>query len=760
MERELWGFFDGSEVKPPTASTTEHGAWVKKDKKAFSFLVSKLGLQLVPVVSSCIDLEGATREALRRLENIHVTKSLHGKLQARRNFFTVRIKEGERMRAYVNRVEELGERMVELEADVDEKDWIMTLLGGLGEEWSTVITTLDGTQATWTKEGVTTRLINEEMRWINLKGDSTSSAHFTRGAKKGVVYTKPRNDRGHASGSVSSSRGGHANNNNNRGHAREGACWYCKKPGHWWRECRSKPRDWTPTSLIQEERRANVVTSGEDTKELVFIAGEGALGGLAWLLDTGATQHMTPRAELLEDVSADAHIKRVVFGNQDSLEVEGRGTLRIAVDGGPMTINNVLVVPGLGANLLSVSQLTTKGMRVNIEGAVMTLSTSSGRFIGKAHQDGGIFKLVATPNLASAHAAVAKPSLEMWHNRYGHLSASTIRAMATQGVVHGIVIDSSTNEEVEKCSACLEGKMARKPFPTRTKPLASNPLDLVHTDFGDKPDVSNLRTFGCICYYHVPDATRTKLEAKARVGMYLSHSLDHKGWRVWDLESGKVVVSRDVSFFENRFPTSPKEKHSVVVIPPTVEDTNESSSHDVPKERSVQDEEGDVVEVVGVESEKDGDPSTVVAPTLASTRARRTPRPNPKYADYSLVVEDDEEGEDAMCFMADFTPTTYREAMETLQAGNWTQALNGEYESIIENDVYDLVPLPPNSYTVGSRWVFKKKLGPNGGVLEVGGGPSGPHYTPLQPYQVGLGGESLGGRVAVHTSQGLHLGGS
>ncbi|CAI5966722.1 unnamed protein product [Closterium sp. NIES-64] len=419
MERELWGFFDGSEVKPPTASTTEHGAWVKKDKKAFSFLVSKLGLQLVPVVSSCIDLEGATREAWRRLENIHVTKSLHSKLQARRNFFTVRIKEGERMRAYVNRVEELGERMVELEADVDEKDWIMTLLGGLGEEWSTVITTLDGTQATWTKEGVTTRLINEEMRWINLKGDSTSSAHFTRGAKKGVVYTKPRNDRGHASGSVSSSRGGHANNNNNRGHAREGACRYCKKLGHWWRECRSKPRDWTPTStsLIQEERRANVVTLGEDTKELVFIAGEGALGGLAWLLDTGATQHMTPHAELLEDVSADAPIKRVVFGNQDSLEVEGRGTLRIA--GGRRSNDNQQRV-----------------------GAVMTLSTSSGRFIGKAHQDGGLFKLVATPNLASAHAAVAKPSLEMWHNRYGHLSASTIRAMATQGVVHGIVIDS------------------------------------------------------------------------------------------------------------------------------------------------------------------------------------------------------------------------------------------------------------------------------------------------------------------------------
>ncbi|CAI5465411.1 unnamed protein product [Closterium sp. Yama58-4] len=680
MERELWGFFDGSEKKPPaSALESEKGAREKKDKKAFSFLVSKLGLQLVPVVSSCIDLEGATREAWRRLENIHVSKSLHGKLQARRNFFTVRIKESEHMRAYIN------------------------------QEWSTVITTLEGTQATWTKEEVTTRLINEKMRRNILPGDATSSAHFTRGAKKGVVNFKPRNDRGHTSGGAGTSntpRGGHATNN-------------------------------------REERRANVVTSGEDTKEFVFIAGEGALGGLAWLLDTGATQHMTPNADLLEDVSADAPIKRVVFGNQDSLEVNGRGTLRLAVDGGPMTINNVLVVPGLDANLLSVSKLTTKGVRVNIEGAVMTLSTSSGRFIGKAHQDGGLFKLVATPNLASANAAVAKPSLEVWHNRYGHLSVSTIRTMATQGVVHGIVADLSTNEEVEKCSACLEGKMARKPFPTRTKPLASNPLDLVHTDLcgpitptskggaryiltflddttrmvwvyllmdksattmtikkwvalvetekngqlvkrirsngggdGEKPDVSNLRTFGCICYYHVPDATRTKLEAKARVGMYLSHSLDHKGWRVWDLESGKVVVSRDVTFLENRFPTPPNEKHSVVVIPPTVEDTNEASSQDVPGERSVQDEEGDVVEVVGEESEKDGGPSTAVTPTLASTRTRRAPHPNSKYADYSMVVEDDEEGGDAMCFMADFTPTTYREAMETLQAANWTQALN------------------------------------------------------------------------------------
>ncbi|CAI7747167.1 unnamed protein product [Closterium sp. NIES-54] len=228
---------------------------------------------------------------------------------------------------------------------------------------------------------------------------------------------------------------------------------------------------------------------------------------------------------------------------------------------------------------------------------------------------------------------------------------------------------------------------------------------------GDKPDISNLRTFGCICYYHVTDATRTKLEAKAHVGMHLGHSLDHKGWRVWDLESGKLVVLRDVSFFEILFPTPSSNKHSIVVIPPTVDDTNEASSSDVPEKRGVQDEEGDVVEVVGVESKKDGGPSTVVVPTLASTRARIAPHPNSKYADYALAVEDDEEGGDAMCFMANFTPTTYREAMETLQAGNWTQALNEEYESIIENDVYDLVPLPPIATPLGPDGSSRRSSG-------------------------------------------------
>ncbi|CAI7790758.1 unnamed protein product [Closterium sp. NIES-54] len=196
MERDLWGFFDGSASKPTSdASTGKKEAWVRKDKKTFAFLVSKLSPQLVPIVSPCIDREGATREAWKRLEGEHVSKSLHSKLQACLDFFTVRMKDGESMRAYVNRMEELGKCLVELDASVEDNDWIMTLLAGLGEAWSTVITMLDGTQDTWKKEQVVARLINEEARCTKLHGYAISAAHFSRDAKaKETGHFKWRND--------------------------------------------------------------------------------------------------------------------------------------------------------------------------------------------------------------------------------------------------------------------------------------------------------------------------------------------------------------------------------------------------------------------------------------------------------------------------------------------------------------------------------------------------------------------------------------
>ena len=75
---------------------------------------------------------------------------------------------------------------------------------------------------------------------------------------------------------------------------------------------------------------------------------------------------------------------------------------------------------------------------------------------------------------------------------------------------------------------------------------------------GFKPDISNLRIWGCTCFVRVPVAKRKKsqLPAKATVGKLLGYAQPNfKAYRVL-LPTGKVEISRDVRFDESAAPAS------------------------------------------------------------------------------------------------------------------------------------------------------------------------------------------------------------
>jgi len=55
-----------------------------------------------------------------------------------------------------------------------------------------------------------------------------------------------------------------------------------------------------------------------------------------------------------------------------------------------------------------------------------------------------------------------------------------------------------------------------------------------------KPDVSQLRVFGCIAYVHVPDEKRSKLDPKAKKCIFIGYSLKQKGYRCFNLSTQKL----------------------------------------------------------------------------------------------------------------------------------------------------------------------------------------------------------------------------
>lgn len=68
--------------------------------------------------------------------------------------------------------------------------------------------------------------------------------------------------------------------------------------------------------------------------------------------------------------------------------------------------------------------------------------------------------------------------------------------------------------------------------------------------YGYKPELFNLKIFGCLCFSYIPHIKRDELDKKAEPGIFVGYSLISKAYRIYLSHKNKVIVSRDVKFLE------------------------------------------------------------------------------------------------------------------------------------------------------------------------------------------------------------------
>lgn len=61
-------------------------------------------------------------------------------------------------------------------------------------------------------------------------------------------------------------------------------------------------------------------------------------------------------------------------------------------------------------------------------------------------------------------------------------------------------------------------------------------------------------------------------------------------------------------------------------------------------------------------------------------------------------------------------PLTFSEAMASPEAERWKEAMDAEYQSLVDNDTWELVPLPPGRKAITSKWLFKVKQNSDGEI--------------------------------------------
>jgi hypothetical protein len=66
-----------------------------------------------------------------------------------------------------------------------------------------------------------------------------------------------------------------------------------------------------------------------------------------------------------------------------------------------------------------------------------------------------------------------------------------------------------------------------------------------------------------------------------------------------------------------------------------------------------------------------------------------------------------------MCDLLDEEPTCFE---EVIQKKEWVDAMTEEYQSIIKNNLWEIVPRPKSKDVVSSKWLFKIKHAADGSI--------------------------------------------
>jgi hypothetical protein len=123
--------------------------------------------------------------------------------------------------------------------------------------------------------------------------------------------------------------------------------------------------------------------------------GDSTISGMKWLIDSGASAHMTSCKDAMEYYKS-IPTPSISIGDETKLQIIETGNVKMAimVDIKVMkcTIKNVLHVPSLGYNLLSVGAMESKEMTASFGGGVCSIFAASKK-IAQGTRIGNIFIL-------------------------------------------------------------------------------------------------------------------------------------------------------------------------------------------------------------------------------------------------------------------------------------------------------------------------------------------------------------------------------
>jgi hypothetical protein len=509
LERGLWKITIGKDLRPldPAAAATQNEKeaalklieeWEDRDSAARTQIIQNL----MPSVRNKVRGAKMAAEVWNKLKAEYESKDPE-RIFAVRTRYDNLVLGDKTITEYIEELQELRSRLDRMGDKIPDQSFAARLIMNLPESWDSIANAL---RVMTSDPEVTISKLKGHQAYL----DAVASKLGPRSRNLKSIHTQALVSidlpKSHSSANIPA-----------------GVCEVCEKPGHtrascfnpgggqagkWpsaWKWVVLKNPNWDGTS--QQSRptsrppmrnhgksAAEESAPNENTSATWVVTPSGSSfsvkGSDWWVLDSGATSHLTANRALLFNYEEIPPIPFRTAKREVSFTAVGKGHAKLIFKNHTgdfaVTLTEVLYAPDCDANLISVSILGDKGVTVTFDKNSCILR-QNGKVVGQLKRSGNLFCIpaeqhVSQPPPTTQQAALSKGPrsvpLEVWHHRLGHPNFQTLTKMAKSNVVSGLDV---SNFDISTCTPCIAGKQDQVSFPPSSF-SAKAPLELVYCD--------------------------------------------------------------------------------------------------------------------------------------------------------------------------------------------------------------------------------------------------------------------------------------
>jgi hypothetical protein len=290
--------------------------------------------------------EATTKDLWESLGNLYQSKSLVNKIFLRKKLYNLRMRDGASVAENLKSFNNVVNQLVYVEIKISDEDTCINLLCSLLDSWDSMVVAIGSNTTTLKFDEVVSSLLSEEMRWNNMEGQSTYTL-FARGRSQERSRYKFSSGRSKSKGR-SKSLGKFVK-----------VYWRCGKEGHYKKQCISKVEKKKGSGETPCREKKTSKEEGGD----VYLASSSTHADHEWLVDSGASFHVTPHREWFCEYER-YDVGNVFLGDDSKTRIIGRGKFKLRlIDGRIRTLPGVMHIPGLDINLISLRKMDNAGVK-------------------------------------------------------------------------------------------------------------------------------------------------------------------------------------------------------------------------------------------------------------------------------------------------------------------------------------------------------------------------------------------------------------